>query len=184
MKNNMKYNVSNHAKPLLKNIPERFRENSNNQNIHQHDAEQYEIKINLESIHYTGKDYGYGWTIVTSIMKRYWISDRIQMRRGVRSVVDKTIFQKTTNTRFYSLQHMPITISAQHASGVNIETSLQLQSNALRTSRDSTSIFPEAGTHNTGFKFHELHTVEQDNVQFMFVLDIEITPIETAKYRN
>ncbi len=146
--------------------------------------EQYDVKIKLESIHYTGKDYGYGWTFVVSTLKRHWISRRIQIQRGRKSIVNKDVFHNTINTSFHNLQHLPITICAQHISGFKTETTLRLKPGLFRMNLLPTSIYTEISRQDDGFRFHELHSVEHEAAKLMFVLSFEISAEETSGYIN
>jgi len=147
-------------------------------------GESYEIKISLETVHYTGNDYGYGWTFVISTLQRHWISNRIQILRGKKSIVNKDIYHNIIETGFNSLQHLPITICAQHTSGFNTETTFRLHPNSFKKMITPKSIYTEVNKEDSGFKFHELHTFTQDETQFMFVLKFEITPNGTPGYNN
>lgn len=146
--------------------------------------EQYDVKIKLESIHYTGKDYGYGWTFVISTLKRHWISQRIHIQQGRKSPVNKDVYKNTIHTSFYNLQHLPITICAQHTGGFSIETTLQLKPALFKIDLLTKSIYPQVTEYSEGFHFHELHKVRHKNTQIMFVLDFEITAKQSACYKN
>lgn len=136
----------------------------------------YDIKVRLESIHYTGENYGYGWTFVLSTLNHHWISHRIQIQRGKKSLVNKDIYNNITNTTIDELHHLPITICAQHRSGFNIETTLYLQPNSFKQNLTPKSIYTDVGNTNQEYQFHEIQTVTQEDTQFMFVLNFEVTP--------
>ncbi len=173
--------------PLLKNIPAAasplFPAGNKLHNPHS-GFDNYEIKINLESIHYTGEDYGYGWTFVVSTLKHHWISCQIRIQRGSKSFVNKDIYHNNVETDFYTLQHLPIALCAQHISGFKAESTVYLNSNSLKQTATPTSIYTGLDESDAGFHFHELLTLTHQNVQFMFVLNFEITPKGTQAFRN
>lgn len=179
-----------HAKnlnPLLRNIPtgaSEFFSSRNKLNSQHGNIDNYEIRINLESIHYTGKDYGYGWTFVISTLKHHWISTRIQIQRGGKSFVNKDIYHDNATINFNSLRHLPITLCAQHISGFKAETTLRLNPNSLKQTTAPKSIYLGPKDTDCGFHFHELVTLAQNNTEFMFVLNFEITPKGTNAYKN
>lgn len=172
--------------PLQRKIPKHVSEKSSSRNhyIKSGVPESYEININLESIHYTGQDYGYGWTFVISTLQRHWISNRIHIQRGRESRVNKDIYHNEVNTRFNNLQHLPITICAQHSSGFKLETTLRLQPSSFKQNISPKSIYTNVDNSSDGFKFHELHTIAHDDAQFMFVLSFEVSPKEMSGYTN
>lgn len=135
----------------------------------------YNMKIQLESIHYTGINYGYGWTFILSVLNHHWISHRIQIKRGQKSLINKDIYNSIANTTLNNLQHMPITISAQHTSGCKIETILHLKPNFFKKSLKPKSIYTEVENVEQQYQFHEIKKFAQEDVQFMFVLNFEIT---------
>lgn len=167
-----------HTSPLLKNIPKTFQNRSLLEKTRETGSatEHYKIKINLETIHYTGTDYGYGWTFVISTLNHHWVSNRIQIQRGKKSLVNKDVYSGITNTTFDNLQQLPITICAQHRSGFKVETILYVQANSFKRNIIPKSIYPEVGGRNETFQFHEIQTVLQEDTQLMFVLNFEITP--------
>ncbi len=173
--------------PLLKHIPtgsSQFYSSRNKLNSQHSSIDNYEIKINLESIHYTGKDYGYGWTFVISTLKHHWISTQIQIQRGGKSFVNKDIYHDNVETNFTSLQHLPITLCAQHISGFRAETTLRLSPNSLKQTAAPKSIYLGLEDTDGGFHFHELLTLTHKNTQFMFVLNFEIAPKGVSAFRN
>ena len=174
------------ANPLLKNIPVKYRETStgSKRKTTSELGENYQLKINLESIHYSGKDYGYGWTFVISTLKRHWITNRVQIKRGRESIVNKKIYHNVVETSFYNLQHLPITICAQHISGFKLETTFRLQPNSFRRNLSPKSIYTNVSEAHDGFQFHELHSVAHEDAQFMFVLNFEVIPNETLGSKN
>jgi len=164
--------------PLLKNIPTPSRR-SNLSCVTKktgNTVEHYKIKVSLESIHYTGKDYGYGWTFVISILNHHWLSNRIQIQRGKKSLVNTDVYNSIADITFDNLQHLPITLCAHHVSGFNIETTLHLKPNSFKRDLIPKSIYTEVGSRNEKYQFHELQTVRQNSSQLMFVLNFEIIP--------
>ncbi len=173
--------------PLLKNIPagsSSFLSSGNKLNTPHGGMDNYEIKINLESIHYTGEDYGYGWTFVISTLKHHWISTQIRIQRGSKSFVNKDIYHNHVETDFHLLQHLPITLCAQHISGFKAESTVCLNPNSLKQTTTPTSIYTGLEESGFGFHFHELLTLVHPNAQFMFVLNFEITPEDTMASKN
>lgn len=164
--------------PLLQNIPKIFQHKNLSAKTKKTGsaAEQYKIIINLETIHYTGKDYGYGWTFVISTLNHHWMSNRIQIQQGKKSLVNKDVYNGITNTTIENLQNLPITICAQHRSGFKIETILYLQPSSLKRDIVPKSIYTEVGSKNEKYQFHEIQKVTQEDTQLMFVLNFEITP--------
>ncbi len=164
--------------PLLKNIPTagslRLSTTASRQQYPANNH--YKIKINLESIHYSGKNHGYGWTFVISTLNHHWISTQIQIQRGRKSFVNKDIYHNEIATDFDTLQRLPITLCAQHIGGFRAERTLCLTPNALKQKTPPKSIYTGLRTLNDAFHFHELMTLVSDNAQFMFVLNFEITP--------
>lgn len=167
-----------HNNPLLKNIPAQSRHDNQYGNTKKNGSaiKQYKIKVCLESIHYTGKDYGYGWTFVLSTLNRHWISNRIQIQRGKKSLVNKDIYNNIIETTIENLQHLSITLCAHHTSGFNIETTLYLKPNSFKKNLMPKSIYTEVGSSNEQYQFHEIQTVTQEDTQLMFVLNFEIIP--------
>jgi len=173
--------------PLLKNIPtepSNFFSSQNKLNGKHGSSNHYEIKINLESIHYTGKNYDYGWTFVISTLQHHWISTQIQLQRGGKSFVNKDVYHANVETDFYLLQHLPITFCAQHINGFKAETTLHLNPNSFKQTATPKSIYTGLENTERGFHFHELLTLVQHNTEFMFVLNFEITPKNTNIFRN
>ncbi|VAW95241.1 hypothetical protein MNBD_GAMMA23-1679 [hydrothermal vent metagenome] len=173
--------------PLLKNIPTAVSplfSTGNKLHNPNSDFDSYNIKINLESIHYTGEDYGYGWTFVISTLKHHWISTQIRIQRGSKSFVNKDIYHNHVDTDFHLLQHLPITLCAQHISGFKAESTVCLNPNSLKQTATPTSIYTGMEESGFGFHFHELLTLAHKNVQFMFVLNFEITPENTHALKN
>ena len=174
------------ANPLLRNIPDKSNVKSSvlSRKTKGDFTENYTVKINLESVHYSGKDYGYGWTFIVSTLKRHWISNRIHIQRGRKSPVNKKIYHNLVNSSFYNLQHLPITICVQHISGYKVETTLQLKPNAFKRDLLPKSIFTEIEKQPESFQFNELHSIDHNDAQFMFVLNFEITPEGAPGYKN
>ena len=181
-----KNNPTPFASPLSRTIPKASGNTGfvKKNKLKKHNGDLYKIEINLEAIHYTGNDYGYGWTFVISTMQRHWLSSNIQLLRGKKSLVNKVIYQDETEIEFNSLQHLPIVIFGQHNNGNRIETTLRLTPNSFKKNATPKSIYTEIKPDNFGFKFHELHTVTQDDAQFMFVLQFDITPESPAGLSN
>lgn len=162
---------------MLKNIPLHLRsKNFTGNPKNPENVEAYTIKIILESIHYTGKDYGYGWTFVISVLKHHWISNQIQIQRGTKTIVNKNVYNNITHTTFETLQHLPITICAQHREGFKIETILNLQPQSFKPIMAPKSIYTHVGTLSGEYQFHEIQTVTKKTSQLMFVLNFEIIP--------
>ena len=135
----------------------------------------FNLRVTLESIHYTGKDYGYCWTFVVSILNRHWISNQIQIFRGKKSHINKEVFHKTIGTNFFRLQHLPITICAQHRNGFNLDTTLLLKPALFKKVKIPKSIFTELEAQTDDYRFQELHSVTKGNTKMMFVLNFYVT---------
>ena len=120
--------------PLLRNIQTRSGQNNLAANIHQlkTNDKRYNVRVRLESIHYTGGNYGYGWNFVVSILNKHWISHRIQIQRGTKSLVNKDVYKDITNTTLESLKNLEVAICAQHRSGFKVESVLHLQPNSFK----------------------------------------------------
>ncbi len=173
--------------PLLKNIPtgpSNFFSSQNKLTGKYGSSDHYEIKINLESIHYTGENYGYGWTFVISTLQHHWISTQIQLQHGGKSFINKDVYHANVETDFYLLQHLPITFCVQHASGFKAETTLHLNPNSFKQTTAPKSIYTGQENAERGFHFHELLTLVQHKTEFIFILNFEITPKNTNIFRN
>lgn len=175
-----------HSNALLRNMPQQDPKEliTNSNKTAMAFNEKYEVKLRLESIHYTGKDHGYGWTFVISTLKRHWVSKRIHIQRGRKSLVNRDTYHNTIDTSFYTLQHLPITICAQHVSGFRVETTLRLKPSLFRHNLLPTSIDTNVDPQSGSFCFHELHSVTHQGAKLMFVLNFEITPKESSGYKN
>lgn len=166
------------SNPLLKNIPAQSRHSKTSGLTKKTGGTigQHKVKICLESIHYSGKDYGYGWTFIISTLNHHWISDRVQIQRGKRSLVNKDVYNNVTDVAFDELQHLPITLHAHHLSGFNVETTLFLKPNSFKKNLIPKSIYTEVGHNNENYQFHEIQKINHEDTQLMFVLNIEIIP--------
>jgi len=173
--------------PLLKTISKGspyYSHSKNNLDKQQNSIENYDVKINLESIHYTGENFGYGWTFVISTLGHHWISTQIQIQRGGKSFVNKDIYYDNVETSFHSLQYLPISFCAQHISGFKAEATLHLNPNSLKHNHISESIYTGLESIDCGFHFHELITLTHEDTQLMFVLNFKITPKNTGVLKN
>ena len=159
------------TKPGKSNLAENIHRRKNNN-------ARYNVKVCLESIHYTGENYGYGWNFVVSILNKHWISHRIQIKRGTKSLVNKDVYNDITNATLDSLKNLEVTICAQHRSGFKIESVLNLPPNSFKEDSTPKSIYTHIGTSEKMYKFHELQTVTHENGQLMFVFNFEISPID------
>ena len=175
-----------HSNPLLRNIPKQLEKSvfQTRKDVVRSVNEIFEVKINLDSIHYTGKDSGYGWTFVISTLNKHWISNRIHIYSDRKSPVNKEIYKNNIRTSFNNLQQLPILITAQHASGFKIETSLQLKSSMLKKKPTPTSIYTGLSSQEEGFQFNEIHSVLHEGTKMMFVLNFEVTPKTPSGYKN
>jgi len=173
--------------PLLKNIPTGASSflSPESKISRQHNGKgYYEIKINLESIHYTGEDYGYGWTFVISTLNHHWISTQIRIQRGSKSFVNKDIYHGHVKTDFQVIKQLPITLCAQHVSGFKAESTICLTPNSIKQITAPKSIYTGLDESDSGFNFHELLTLSHQNTQFMFVLNFEIMPKDSMAFKN
>ena len=172
--------LSNSNNPLLKNIQTKPGQSKLAENIHQlkNNDKRYNVKVCLESIHYTGENYGYGWNFVVSILNKHWISHRIQIQRGTKSLVNKDVYKDITNTTLESLKNLEVAICAQHRSGFKIESILHLQPNSFKEDPSPKSIYTHIGHSGKVYSFHELQTVTHEDAQLMFVFNFEISPID------
>lgn len=136
------------------------------------------VKVCLESIHYTGKNYGYGWTFVISLLNKHWISHRVQIKRGAKSPVNKDVYNDIKITTLDELKNLDISICAQHRSGFKVDTILRLHPNSFKENMMSKSIYTNVEMDKKDYHFHEIQTVNHDNAQLMFVFKFEITPID------
>ena len=171
------YNSEN---PLLRSIQTKPGQSNLTGNLHRlkHNDKRYNVRVRLESIHYTGGNYGYGWNFVVSILNKHWISHRIQIQRGAKSLVNKDVYKDITNTSLESLKNLEVSICAQHRSGFKIESVLHLQPNSFKADSLPKSIYTQIGNSEKVYRFHELQTVTHEDAQLMFVFDFEISPIE------
>ena len=164
------------ANSLLKKLPLQLHHNNLSKTTMRDVVEQFNIKINLESIHYTGKDYGCDWTFVISTLNHHWISSQIKLQRGEKSLVDKNIYNSTTLTSFDKLKHLSINICAQHKSGFSIDTTLYLQPSSFKQKVTPKNIYTNVENMNEKYQFHEIKKTIKDDIQLMFVFNFEVSP--------
>lgn len=132
------------------------------------------LKIKLKSILYNSQQNYSGWNFVISTFERHWVSDRIQLQHGLKTLVNRTIFENTIWGGINAIKHTPVNVVA-HATYTehdNIPFSIanNMYARGIGLPGENRSLFNGSTDY---YKFHELLTLSEVGTQILLVFEYE-----------